>query len=162
MQRPSARERGHVHSPRLGHPQHEPTSCWEQLLCLGSCWEQLLCSSASGAAAPTPAGPDPPPTPPVSRPSSPPDPVQTGPAPRLYRKQTGGITGPFRRESLMLIPRTHKGLGRISRSHSKPLCTPAVWVEGAGPPCPPSRPLASRVGRLNSFAHVRDGFIIYN
>lgn len=65
-------------------------------------------------------------------------------------------------ESLMLIPRTHKGLGRISRSHSKPLCTPAVWVEGAGPPCPPSRPLASRVGRLNSFAHVRDGFIIYN
>lgn len=55
-------------------------------------------SSASGAAAPTPAGPDPPPTPPVSRPSSPPDPVQTGPAPRLYRKQTGGITGPFRRE----------------------------------------------------------------
>lgn len=38
----------------------------------------------------------------------------------------------------MLIPRTHKGLGRISQSHFKPLYTLAVWAEGAGPPCLPA------------------------
>lgn len=109
-------------------------------------------SSASGAAAPMPRSPS---HIIVPQPSSPPDPVQTGPALRLYRKQTGGITGPFRRE-FNANPRTHRGLGRISWSHLKPLCTPAVWAEGAGPPCPPPRPLATGVGRLNSFAHVRE------
>lgn len=36
----------------------------------------------------------------------------------------------------MLIPTTHKGLGRISWSHFKLLYTLTVWVEGAGPLCP--------------------------
>lgn len=58
----------------------------------------------------------------------------------------------------MLIPRTHKGLGRISWSPFKASVYSCCLGGGSRTPVltdPPPWPLGTEVKRLNSFAHVR-------